>query len=78
MEGEDGPLKLSNGKLFALEEEVSPRIADYVGRGFVIVDKSVLQDLQVLKKEREASLKKGVEISDVKKLIEEYRKQRWG
>ncbi|MGC9104919.1 MAG: DUF460 domain-containing protein [Thermoprotei archaeon] len=77
-EGEDGLLKLSNGRLFALEEEVNPRIADYVGRDFVIVDKSVLQDLQVLKKEKEASSKKGVEISDVKKLIEEYRKQRWG
>lgn len=48
----------------------------YVGKNFIIIDKSVLKELDVLKREKEASRKKEMNVDDVKRIIEEYRKTR--
>ena len=74
--GESDLIDVIDGRVYVLGEEVNPRFLGYVGKNFIIIDKSVLKELDVLRKEKVASRKKEMNVDDVKRIVEEYRKTR--
>ncbi|MEM3949960.1 MAG: DUF460 domain-containing protein, partial [Saccharolobus sp.] len=55
------------------EEKVNNEIAEYVDKEIIILDKQVLNDLEVLRKELQIERSKDI---DIKRIIDEYRNKR--
>ena len=66
--------KIENNEIYLLEEKISKDIVDMITDKYVILDKGLLRDIEILQKEKQLSLDSKI---DLKKLIEEYRKSRF-
>ena len=66
--------KLENNDLYLLEEKVNKEIIDLITDKYIILDKDLIRDIEILKREKQLSMDSKI---DLKKLIEEYRKSRF-
>jgi len=67
-------IQLSNDEVSVLGEKINPIIFDFIGDEYIITSPTTLKDLEILYKEK---LIAESEKLDLKRLFEEYRKQRF-
>jgi len=65
--------KIENNELYLLDEKINKNIVDLVIDNYVLLDKDVIRDIEILKKEKQLNVDSKV---DLKRLFEEYRKYR--
>ena len=66
--------KIENNEVYVLEEKVNKDIIDLIIDNYVLLDKDLIRDIEILRKEKQLSMDSKV---DLKRLIEEYRKYRF-
>ena len=67
-------IRIENNEIYILDEKINKDIIDMILDNYIIVDKDLIRDIEVLKKEKQLSTESKI---DLKKLIEEYRKSRF-
>jgi len=67
-------IKIENNDIYILDEKINKDIIDMILDNYIIVNKDLIRDVEILKKEKQLSTESKI---DLKKLIEEYRKSRF-
>ncbi|MEM1626186.1 MAG: DUF460 domain-containing protein [Sulfolobaceae archaeon] len=68
-----GRLRFENGELYIMDERVNKEIAKYIGSNFIIIDNKIIEDVEILRQERNIFESSKL---DLYKIINEYRASR--